>query len=155
VLIGLLAAALVVGVVLLILGWQRNRKETPLVQPSSGPAAQEEMGDEPVQQDPASLWRRADELARSGDFLGAVRALYLSVLALLHQGGLIRYERTRTNGEYADQLRRAPPLHRPFCRLTGLFEVKWYGERSCREEDYHSCRGLAEELHRHATPAPA
>jgi membrane peptidoglycan carboxypeptidase len=31
---------------------------------------------------------------------GAVRTLYLAVLALLHQGGLIRYQRTRTNGEY-------------------------------------------------------
>src|SRR5262249_48717593 len=117
--------------------------------------------DEPVHRDPAGLWRQADELARAGNFLGAVRALYLGVLALLHQGGLIRYERTRTHGEDAEQRRarrgprsavprRGGALHGPFCRLTGWLEVKWYGERSCREDDYRACRGLAEELRRGA-----
>ena len=148
--VGLLVAALVVGLVLVVAQWRRNARAAPRPQPVSGPAPQEEAGDEPAQQDPASLWRRADELARAGDFLGAVRSLYLSVLALLHQGGLIRYERTRTNGEYADQLRRVSGLHGLFCRLTGLFELKWYGERSCRETDYRTCRGLAEELRQSA-----
>jgi hypothetical protein len=154
VLLGLVVAAIVVGLVLVIIQWQRNRRAAPRAQTASGPAEPEAVVDEPIHQDPENLWRRSDELARAGDFLGAVRVLYLSVLALLHQAGLIRYERTRTNGEYADQLRRARPLHAPFCRLTGLFELKWYGERSCGEGDYRSCRGLAEELRQNATLAP-
>ncbi len=75
-----------------------------------------------------------------------MRTIYLAVLALLHQGGLIRYERMRTNGEYADQLRPRRLLHRPFLGLTGIFDVKWYGERACAAEDYAACRELAEEI---------
>jgi Domain of unknown function (DUF4129) len=71
----------------------------------------------------------------------------------LHQARLIRYERTRTNGEYADQLRRRLALHRPFLGLTGVFEVKWYGERTCQAQDYQVCRELAEELRVESRPA--
>jgi len=102
--------------------------------------------EEPDQQNVSELWQQADARARTGDFLGAVRTIYLAVLALLHQARLIRYERTRTNGEYADQLRPRRALHRPFLGLTGVFEVKWYGERACAAEDYRACRELAEEI---------
>jgi len=94
-----------------------------------------------------TLWRQADELARAGRHLDAARALYLALLAHLHRASLIRYGPTRTNGEYLDQLRRAQPvLQPPFSRLTGLFELKWFGERSCRPDDYSACRELAEEI---------
>ena len=59
-------------------------------------------------------------------------------------------EPTRTNGEYEGQLRAhadAPEaVHAPFRRLTRLFEMKWYGDRTCAAEDYRTCRGLAEEI---------
>ena len=45
-----------------------------------------------------------------------------------------------------DQLRGKPRLQQPFRGLTGIFERKWYGERSCQQDDYVGCRGLAEEL---------
>ena len=68
------------------------------------------------------------------DRLEAVRSLYLAVLSLLHRQHLLRYEPTRTNGEYVLQVRlapQAPPeLHAVFEGLTGLFEGKWYGERA-------------------------
>jgi hypothetical protein len=96
------------------------------------------------------LWRQAEELARRGEPLPALRTLYLAVLALLHRASLIRYERTRTNGEYAQQLRRseAAPAGVPeaFGRLTNTFEVKWYGERACQRADFDACRRLAEEI---------
>jgi hypothetical protein len=101
---------------------------------------------DPQRLDPAELWRQADERAAKGDFLGGVRTLYLAVLALLHRGGFIRCERTKTNGEYADQLRKRKPLQRPFLGLTGLFELKWFGERTCERTDYSRCRELAEEI---------
>ncbi|MBY0522474.1 MAG: DUF4129 domain-containing protein [Gemmataceae bacterium] len=92
------------------------------------------------------LWRQADDLARSGKFLDAVRSLYMAVLAMLHRADLIRYGPTRTNGEYLQQLRAKEGLYRPFRGLTGLFEVKWYGERSCAPEDFETCRRLAENV---------
>jgi hypothetical protein len=143
----LLAAVIVVGVALLVRSWQRNRPKAQAGEQGANELALEDVLNEPDRQNVAGLWRQSDELARAGRFLEAVRTLYLAVLALLHQASLIRYERTRTNGEYADQLRRkAVPVHRPFLGLTGLFEVKWYGERACQAGDYQTCRGLAETI---------
>ncbi|HEX5272878.1 MAG TPA: DUF4129 domain-containing protein, partial [Gemmataceae bacterium] len=101
---------------------------------------------DPDEQSPADLWRRAEALARDGDFLAAVRYHYLAVLTRLHRADLIRYERTRTNGEYLRQLganEGAAGLAEPFGRLTRLVEHKWYGERACAAEDYETCRELA------------
>ena len=96
------------------------------------------------------LWRRAEELAGAGNFLEAVRHLYLAVLSLLHRQRLLRYEPTRTNGEYVQQVRLAPEappdLHVPFEQLTTRFDIKWYGERDCPAGDYETCRALAEEI---------
>jgi hypothetical protein len=145
VLIGLMGAALLAGLAYVVYRWLAERSKAKPGQEGKLPANAAYLED-PDKQDPARLWRQADDLARAGDYLGAVRTLYLAVLALLHQGGLIRYERTRTNGEYADQLRPRPPLHQPFLGLTGLFEVKWYGQRNCESADYGRCRSLAEEI---------
>lgn len=143
VLVGLALAALLVGIGYAIYKiWSERKPAAARQQGPLGPAVDEHLHD-PDKQNPAELWQQADELARRGDFLGAVRTLYLSVLALLHQGGFIRYERTRTNGEYADQLRKLAALHRPFVGFTGLFELKWYGERTCEREDYQTCRDYA------------
>jgi hypothetical protein len=71
------------------------------------------------------------------------------VLAQLHRADLIRYDRTRTNGEYLRQLRTAEggaAVVEPFGRLTRLFELKWYGERACAADDYETCRGLASQV---------
>ena len=86
------------------------------------------------------LWREADDLARAGKAREAVRTLYLAVLALLHRSSLIRFERTRTNGEYVRQLRSKELLHAPFAGMTNLFEVKWYSESACEPDDYATCR---------------
>jgi hypothetical protein len=89
-------------------------------------------------------------LARQGEFLEAVRRLYLAVLAQLHRSHLIRYEKTRTNGEYLRQVRLAPEapaeLHASFGRLTWLFDQKWYGDRACDGQEYGACRALAEDV---------
>ena len=77
----------------------------------------------------------------------------LGVLVLLHRANLIRYERTRTNGEYANQLRPHADLHEPFYNLTGVFEAKFYGERTCQPEDYTACRGIAENICTHVRAA--
>jgi hypothetical protein len=101
------------------------------------------------EQSPSDLWRRAEALARRGEFLEGVRYLYLAVLAQLHHADLIRCEKGRTNGEYLRQLRsadEAAALVEPFGRLTRLFEQKWYGERACAANDYDSCLELASQV---------
>jgi hypothetical protein len=108
-----------------------------------------EPGLEPDERSPAELWQRAEALARRGEFRQAVRALYLAVLTHLHRADLIRYDPTRTNGEYLRQLRAADgagAVVEPFGRLTLLFEQKWYGERTCAADDYDSCVELASQV---------
>jgi hypothetical protein len=103
-----------------------------------------------LEESPAELWRQAEHCAGEGRFRDAVRGLYLAVLALLHRQRLIRFEPTRTNGEYVCQVQlaeQAPPaLHAPFEQLTNLFEAQWYGERPCESGDYRASRTLAEEI---------
>jgi hypothetical protein len=145
-LMGIVAAAVVAGIAFAVFKWWQNRVKTKPPLQGALAARDADYLEDPDKQDVRQLWAEADARARDGDYLGAVRTLYLAVLAMLHQARLIRYERTRTNGEYADQLRRRGPLYRPFLGLTGLFEVKWYGERACQPQDYQTCRELAEEL---------
>jgi hypothetical protein len=145
-LVGLGVAVLAACVAYLIYVWWQDRAKSKPRQAGALNSGAEDILEDPDKQDPAQLWRQADERARAGDHLGAVRTLYLAVLALMHQAGFIRYQRTRTNGEYVDQLRSRIQLQQSFRGLTGLFELKWYGQRVCESDDYRRCRELAEEI---------
>jgi hypothetical protein len=147
---GLFVACIAVAVILFI--QERRRRPKVEIKKTMGEkkTSPEESEVQPDQIAPAALWQQADELARQGQFLEAVRRLYLAVLALLHRSRLIRYEKTRTNGEYLKQVRRAaeapPAVYPAFGRLTSLFDQKWYGDRSCDEPEYGACRELAEQV---------
>ena len=122
----------------------RTQNATGRELPSDGEARQV------LEESPAELWRQAERWAGEGSFREAVRALYLAVLSLLHRQRLIRFEPTRTNGEYVRQVQlaeQAPPaLHGPFQQLTNQFETQWYGERPSESGDYRASRTLAEEI---------
>jgi len=143
-LLGLLIAAVAVAVVK---GWQRGPRtpRPPTVTTAAAPSLETLLagGDRAVGE---GLWRQADELAQAGRWLDALRTLYLAVLALLHRADVIRYAQTRTNREYLDQVRRRGAVYPPFEGLTEVFELKWYGEKSCQAADYQDCRQLAEQV---------
>lgn len=144
---GVFVAILVIAGVLL---WRRNRGDSADAPQEHVPLPpQDSPLIEPERYSAAELWRRAESLARKGEFLDAIRLLYLAALTQLHEGHLIRYEATRTNNEYLSQLRAqddATPLVEPFGRLTGLFERTWYGERRCAAEDYEVGHDLCAQL---------
>jgi Domain of unknown function (DUF4129) len=143
---GLLLAVLILA---LVLSWQRRDAPKPNTPPQeSGQEAPslETILTRPDQYSVTGLWREADELARAGRLREAVRTLYLAVLALLHRSNLIRFERTRTNGEYVQQLRARENLQAPFRQMTNVFEVKCYSESDCQAPDYETCRELAEDI---------
>jgi hypothetical protein len=149
VLAGLLLACFLVALVLFILQ-MKEKVPKPSRPTGEAPPATESPLDTLDPKRAEVLWQQADDLARQGNFLEAVRRLYLAVLALLSRANLVRYERTRTNGEYVRQVRlipEAPPgLQSDFGRLTVLFDQKWYGERACDGQEYGACRALAEEI---------
>jgi hypothetical protein len=148
-LVGGLLLALVAAAVVLAL---RNRAPMPAPPkaPTEGTSPPRRDLQRPDETPAAALWRRAEELAAKGDYLEALRTLYGAVLALLHHRHFIRYETTRTNGEYVEQVGRAaeapPGLRSPFERLTTLFEWKWYGDRTCGDHEFGAGRRLAEEV---------
>jgi hypothetical protein len=147
-LVGALLAVLVLTGWLIWQNWEPRQKK-PAAQKGQTPEEKDPLA-HPDLEKPQVLWRQAEDFARRGDYLNAVRALYLASLAVLHRAELIRYEPIRTNGEYQQQVRLKPEapeeLHVVFRRLTDLFELKWYGERACAVGDYEVCRGLAEEI---------
>jgi hypothetical protein len=149
---GLTLAIVAVGLFLYWTSPHSPKRERAEPATSAAGLTQDKDTQQVLEESPAALWRHADALASSGSFREAVRALYLAVLAHLHRQQLIRFEPTRTNGEYVRQVRfseQAPPeLHESFQRLTNLFETAWYGERPCESGDYRSCRDLGEEVQR-------
>lgn len=152
VLFGLVAAVLVYALARTIVNWKARSRAAPVVQVKPVEMSLESLLTQADPEMAHGLWQKADELAGRGQFLEATRSLYLAVLAFLHQAGLIRYEAARTNYEYIAQLRPRDTVQRLFVRLTGTFEVKWYGERACRPDDFHACRQLAEQIQREASP---
>jgi hypothetical protein len=147
---GLALAVLVVAAVRFFSSRRGRQPARPRPEDTSPEAGPVDAEPPPHEQSAEALWRRAEELARAGDFRAAVRALYLAVLSRLHHQHLLSYEPTRTNGEYVRQVRLAegapPDLHVPFEHLTTLFEARWYGEGACAAGDYAACRALAEEI---------
>jgi hypothetical protein len=155
-LVGLLAACLVLAFKLYLESRKAMVKAAPKVSTGEAARAVESAIADLDHVSAAALWQQADELARQGNFLEGLRRLYLAVLALLHRARLIRYEKTRTNGEYIRQARLAPEappeLHTPFGEMTRRFDQKWYGDRACDESEYGLCRRLAEQLRLQVTP---
>jgi hypothetical protein len=148
-LLGLFLAVLVAALVLLGIHLYRNRSRKP--KPKTETASLPEEAEPPPPEQPvAVLWQRAEKLAQEGRYLDALRMLYRAVLSLLHRKQLLRYESTRTNGEYVQEVRLSPQapteLREPFERLTDLFERKWYGDRGCEPAEFQDGRGLAEEI---------
>jgi hypothetical protein len=149
---GLALAVLLVAVVMFInaRGKRPTPARKPLIPAKTVQRTTERHEPLPVERPAAELWREADELARQEQYLQAVRTLYLAMLSLLHRRQLLRYEATRTNGEYIQQVRLAPQapaaLHAVFQEFTSLFERKWYGDRACEPAEFRAARELAEQI---------
>jgi hypothetical protein len=151
---GLLLAVLVVAAFF----FRSSARPKPAKPPAgaAAAAAPEPGGPAPHELPAPVLWQQAEALARQGKYPEAVRTVYLAVLGLLHRARLVRYERTRTNGEYVRQVRLAPEappeLQPPFERLTARFEAVWYGKQECGADGYKECRRTAEEIEALARP---
>jgi hypothetical protein len=130
----------------------RRRGPAPVVE-AAGAAPPADRGLPDALERPAEAWARfAEQFARRGQWRLALRALYLELLATLHQQRAIRYERQRTNGDYVAMLR-GTPAGEPFGRLSAAFDLAWYGNKPFGPGDYDAALGLAREVDRLAAPA--
>jgi hypothetical protein len=92
-------------------------------------------------------WKElAGEFQDKGDYAQALRALYLSLLVVLHRRRLISYDTTKTNWEYVWELGIRREEHKPFEALTSAFDYKWYGRKECLSEEYRKLEEMADTI---------
>lgn len=119
----IIAAALGALIYLLVnvLG-QRGAKARPL-----GLAEEEAVLVEARDND--SLLALAEQQAKAGDYRRAFRLVYLAALVALDTGGVLRFDRSKTNWEYLRALRSAGrgDIYQALTPLTREFDQVWYG----------------------------
>jgi hypothetical protein len=91
------------------------------------------------------LLTRANELARQGDFRGAIRRAYIALLCDLEQRGKVRLHRAKTNRDYLDELKPERSLYPTFSVMTGAFEHVWYGHELATESEFNDFITLYQE----------
>lgn len=110
---------------------------------AAGPAP---AGESALAKPPRAWWELADDRARRGDHRGAIRFVYLALLAALHARGDIDYDPTRSNWDYCRAFRGGDPERGALCDLTGRFDFAWYGRLGATSEGYERFRTLARPL---------
>jgi hypothetical protein len=93
--------------------------------------------------DTQSLRALAEQQAHHGDYRRAFRLIYLATLVALDTGGVLRFDRSKTNWEYLRTLRAAgrEDLSQALTPLTRDFDRVWYGFAPASAADY--ARALA------------
>lgn len=126
-----LLAAASFGLVKLLRAMQARRKK------DKREDMREVLGEElPDDVTAAELLSRANDLARQGDFRGAIRRAYIALLCELEQRGKVRLHRAKTNRDYLDELKPEQALYPTFSVMTGAFEHVWYGHEKATESEY-------------------
>lgn len=147
----LLVAAVAAALGLALLRLRRQREAAASSAPAAAAVDADEAPLDPLVRS-ADEWRRfALEFEGRGEWRLALRALYLRLLVLLHERGAVRYERQRTNGEYARDLRGRPGGD-AFAALTRAFDYAWYGARPFGADDYARAVDAAGEVDRATRP---
>jgi hypothetical protein len=96
-----------------------------------------------VEGSPEALLAEADEAAAGRHYRRALRCLYLAVIRHLERRRLLRYDPSRSNGEYLRDLRPHPRLQALLRSVTDLVDGVWYGGQRAGAEDYERCRQWA------------
>lgn len=88
----------------------------------------------------AAGWKEeAHILAAQGQWRGACRALFLSLLQSLHEAGIAELAPAKTNYEYYRSLAAYPSVQPYFSQLSRLVEDLWFGGSQAARESYENC----------------
>ncbi len=125
----------VVSVVGGVAGWRLFKRRKPSLGVALTPVVEApDIHDEQVlaSQWPEEEWLNlAARLRAEGDHRGALRALFLALLACLCRGRLIEVARSKSNLDYYREVvrraRRAQEVPPVFAEAIGLYEWSWYG----------------------------
>jgi len=106
---------------------------------------------------PEQLLLEAENDARRGDYLTALRKAYKSLLLFLDRIGLIRFREQRTNWEYLSEIRRkaSDEFARRFQEVTNIFDRCFYAQMPVTAKDFADVREFVEETRRQARLLPS
>jgi hypothetical protein len=94
-----------------------------------------------------NAWAEARTFADAGNFTDASHALYGAVLEALTTGGIVRYHRSKTAGDYARELGRAgSPIAGDFRTFGRSFDRLAFGQSPISRDDYDRLAVLAERI---------
>jgi hypothetical protein len=127
----------IVWLIVQLIGQYRGRAAIATLQSSREEALVEA-------RDTVSLIALAERNARAGDYRAAFRLVYLATLVALDTGGVLRFDRSKTNWEYVRALRRSgrPEVYDSLLPLTREFDRIWYGQSAAGPDVY--LRAVAE-----------
>ena len=89
----------------------------------------------PVNLTPAEIEQRARSAAKKGQFIEAVRLLFLASLMTLEAAQKRNVRRGTTNREYLKRFKNTPAFD-PLFFLVETVDRKWYAGVPCTEDDY-------------------
>ena len=130
------AFAVLVAVIIQAIG-RRGAQARPL-------ALDEEEATLVEARDNNSLLALAEQQAKAGDYRRAFRLIYIATLVALDSGGVLRFDRSKTNWEYLRALRAAGrgDVYEAMTPLTREFDQVWYGFARADASNY--ARALAQ-----------
>ncbi len=155
-----------IAAVLLFHSWRawRGRAQTPELAgraASTGVAAPPDLSNDDVlaTQLPEDEWLQlARRLLEAGEHRLALRAFYLSILALLGGRGLLAIARHKSNRDYLQELRRRgrdrADLQLAFTRNVGRYERVWYGPHPANQDLFDQFLADRQIIHDASAPAP-
>ena len=92
-------------------------------------------------------WVLADELSKTGNFVGACHAVYLAVLDSLARAGALTFHASKTPGDYARDVRqRRVGIATEFREFVRQFELAVFGPTPPAASTYASLRQSAERV---------
>jgi hypothetical protein len=89
--------------------------------------------------DPAALERQSAEAVSSGDFITAIRLLFMACLLRLELAEKRALRAGTTNREHLRR-HRDSPVFEPLRLFVEIIETRWYGRGVCGLEDFEACR---------------
>jgi len=79
------------------------------------------------------------EEIKKKNYKNAIRLLYLKLLKLLSDNGIILWSVNKTNADYRHEIS-PTPYHIPFSRLSALYEFIWYGNFRIGEDGFNKAK---------------
>lgn len=134
-----LAAALVLGIGLIILFWSRQR--LPQLDEDGGEAEAEEQEEKPQVK---TIIDEGRQRVADKDCRMAIRHLFLALLLRLDEQNILIYDKAMTNYELLEATGERRHLHTDLAPIITIFERVWYGFEPLTADEYDTLAGQIE-----------